>query len=135
MRRVATIGKMLLNGTSLTEMCRYAARRWGVGDREVDRYVAKAREAIKAQTAAELEDWRALHIKRREELFEKCVKAGQHVPALMMLQDEAKLLGLYEQRAADDSKALNELVTALRTGTQKVIDGAGDEPQTGDAPA
>jgi hypothetical protein len=46
--RVNRVARLLSNGAVRSEVCQYAASEWGCSVRQADRYIAEARELLKA---------------------------------------------------------------------------------------
>jgi hypothetical protein len=101
-RRVEEVLQLRLRGAGFTEIRHYASqndppsnRPWGVGDRQLRRYISQSDELIADTTERNRTRMFDLHLARRRYLYGVAVQAGDVRGAMAVLQDEAKLLGLY----------------------------------------
>ncbi|RDB99542.1 hypothetical protein C1866_01310 [Eggerthella lenta] len=106
--RTAKVAELLIDGWSRARICEYALKmRWGVSDGQVDRYIAAARERIKAGCSKDTEAKCALAETRLEALYGKAVEAGDLRLALNVVKEQRALQGLNEASgvAAPDRNA------------------------------
>ena len=95
--RTAEVAELLVNGWSRARICEYARnQRWGVSDGQIDRYIASARDRIKAGCSKDTEAKCALAEARLEQLYGKAVEAGDLRLALNVVKEQRALQGLDE---------------------------------------
>lgn len=94
--RTAKVAELLVNGWSRARICEYAREtaHWNVGDAQVDRYVAKARERIQADCSCDRKASYALAEARLEALYGKAVESGDLRLALSIVKEQRALQGL-----------------------------------------
>ena len=76
-QRVALIARLLISGGRSSEACRYAAEQWGVGKRQAERYIAKARDLIRADMSMERSDFIAEKLSLMNEVQKKALQSNQ----------------------------------------------------------
>lgn len=86
---------LLLRRESRQNICQFVTGKWGVDTRTVDRYIAEARLLMRQEMSADRDDARAEHVAIRKDLFNRLYKQEKWGAAFQVVQDEAKLLGLY----------------------------------------
>jgi hypothetical protein len=97
-QRVEQVYKMLLGGATfpdIREFARAPEQNWNVTDSQIRRYMTAAHQLIRQRFEAKADYSFNLHMLRREQLFAHCMGAGDFGTALRVLQDAAKLEGLY----------------------------------------
>jgi hypothetical protein len=98
LQRVEKICELRLGGAEFADIVQYAAapeQSWGVSGRQIWNYIAAADRRIKARFDARAEHLLARHLLQRRNLYAHAMGAGDFRTALAVLQDEAKLEGLY----------------------------------------
>jgi hypothetical protein len=97
--RVDEILRIRLDGASRTDILQYVAeKRWEISERQVDNYIQKTTEILRAQAKGARKGLLALHIGRREALYARAVNAGDYGRALAVLESLAKLQGLVTEK-------------------------------------
>jgi hypothetical protein len=97
-KRIEQIFKLRLGGAEFADILQYAAapeQNWGVKDRQLWTYIARADALMKERFDAKADHLLARHLLQRRLLYAQCMAAGAFGDALRVLQDEAKLEGLY----------------------------------------
>lgn len=94
-RRVETVRLLILKGVSTRQIVQSVTQTFGVKDRMAFRYIALAREAINDVVAENRDTIYAEHIAARRDLRRRARDSGNEHLELSVLQDEAKLFGLY----------------------------------------
>jgi hypothetical protein len=97
-QRVEQVYKMLLGGATFPDIREFACapeQNWGVTDTQIRRYMTAAHQRIKERYEARADHSFSKHMLRREQLYAHAMGAGDFRTALAVLQDEAKLEGLY----------------------------------------
>jgi hypothetical protein len=98
MKRVEEVFKLRLGGAEFADIREYARapeQSWNVSDSQLWRYVAAADQLVKARFDARAEHLLNRHLLQRRTLYAHAMGAGDFRTALAVLQDEAKLEGLY----------------------------------------
>jgi hypothetical protein len=98
LQRVEQVFKMRLGGAEFADIREYAtapAQSWNVSDSQLWRYIAAADKLVKERFDAEAEHLLARHLLQRRQLYAHAMGAGDFGTALRVVQDEAKLEGLY----------------------------------------
>lgn len=93
--RTAKVAELLIEGWNRARICEYARnQRWGVSDGQIDRYIASARDRIKAGCSKDTEVKCALAETRLEQLYGKAIEAGDLRLALSVIKEQRALQGL-----------------------------------------
>jgi len=90
--RVNTIYDLLLRAYSRTQIIRFCSDTWGVGDRQAENYMARARQLMQLDAELERPQWLAAAIARLQEYERRASDKNQISIALKALEDQAKLL-------------------------------------------
>jgi hypothetical protein len=97
-KRVEEVFKLRLGGAEFADIVQYAAapeQDWGVSERQLWNYLRAADQLVKDRFDARAEHLLNRHILQRRTLYAHAMGAGDFRTALAVLQDEAKLEGLY----------------------------------------
>lgn len=110
-QRVEEILRIILDGAQFHDIAQYAAEKgWGVGERQIRSYMNKAYELLVARQEQDRPQIIARHLSQRAALAARAINAADYRTALAILNDEAKLRGLYpEQEAKDLAKLAADL--------------------------
>jgi hypothetical protein len=98
LQRVEKVFELRLGGAEYADIVQYASapeQAWGVSGRQIWNYIAAADRRIKQRFDARAEHLLARHLLQRRTLYAHAMGAGDFRTALAVLQDEAKLEGLY----------------------------------------
>lgn len=90
-QRVAQFVRIIANGGRRTDCCRHAAETWGVDERTADRYLAKAREQIRADWDLQRPQMVADLLSQAATLQQEARAAGQLHIALGAINTAARL--------------------------------------------
>src|SRR5215468_5548771 len=104
LKRVEEVFKLRLGGAEFADIREYAAapeQAWGVSDTQLWRYVRAADALVKVRFDARAEHLLNRHLLQRRTLYAHAMGAGDFRTALAVLQDEAKLEGLYPAAKAE----------------------------------
>lgn len=104
-QRIQEIYHLLLRREPYQNIVRFGSGKWGIGSRQVDEYISRARELMREEARADRDVALAEHIAIRRDLFNKAYKDQKWAIAFQIVQDESKLLGLYFD-LADHLKAV-----------------------------
>ncbi len=97
-QRVEEVFRLRLGGAELADIRQFASapeQQWDVSDRQLWRYIRAADRLVKRRFDARAEHLLARHCLQRRLLYAHAMGAGDFGTALRVLQDEAKLEGLY----------------------------------------
>jgi len=118
-KRCETVLSLMVMGLTRKEICQYASEKadppWGVSDRQVDRYIAEAKESIKKASAIKAEHELGIAILRLEDLYKRSIAIQDYKAALAVQKERHELLSLKKGNAPDrDTGNIDELIAALR---------------------
>ena len=81
-RRIHTVVKLLSSAKTTSYVCQYASDEWGVDRRTAERYLAKAREIIRADYSVERSDFLGTRLALLDEIIEASIRCKQHSNAV-----------------------------------------------------
>ncbi len=93
-QRVAEIYELLLKHVTRAQIVRYCAKRWGVGDRTADNYMAAAREMLYEETLEDAERSRRRILRELDYLYSESLRKNRVDTCLNIKREQARLLGL-----------------------------------------
>ena len=91
-QRVETVYQLLLESHSRFEIVQYAAKEWGVQPRQVDQYLARARQLIAEDSEIKREEWLASAVSRLVQYEKRAGRNNNLMVAMKALETQAKLL-------------------------------------------
>jgi hypothetical protein len=98
-QRIDEVLRIRLDGALAHDVQAYAAEKgWGLSERQVFRYIAKADALMAKRLEQDREKNFARHIQSRRTLYARCVNAADYSTALRVLDSEAELLGLFPEK-------------------------------------
>ena len=94
--RVDLIYGLLVQGWHRGQIIQWVTEQtdWGVQERQVEHYIARAREALRERQEVRLEQELSMAIARSDELFRQCLLAKDRETARKVLHDRNQLTGL-----------------------------------------
>ncbi len=95
-RRIHECVKLLSSAKANSYIRRYAAEEWWASERQADRYLARARDIIRADYSLERSEFMASRIALLDKITEASIKAGQHSNAIGALRLQAELTRLLD---------------------------------------
>ncbi len=98
LKRVEAVFKLRLGGAELHDLREFAdapEQQWNISDTQLRRYIAAADKLMKERFDSKADHLLARHLLQRRQLYAHAMGAGDYATALRVLQDEAKLEGLY----------------------------------------
>ena len=95
-RRIQTVVKLLSSAKTSSYVCRYAREEWGVTDSQAGRYLAKAREIIRADYSIERPDFLSSRLALLDKVIDASINSKQHSNAVGALKLQAQLTRLLE---------------------------------------
>ncbi len=90
--RINTVYDLLLRAYSRTQIVRYCAEHWNVGERQAENYMARARQLQQLDAELERPQWLASAISRLQDYEREARAKGNLSIAIKALEDQAKLL-------------------------------------------
>lgn len=93
-QRVIKVANMLIEGKSRISIVHYSSENWNIGERQVHKYITKARELIKAEIVKNLEFDYAKATRRYEDLYQKAIDEKDYRLALSINKELTVLQGL-----------------------------------------
>ena len=95
-RRIQQVYAWLIESYSREDICQSASSLWGVSDRQIDRYIARAEAKLRDVFKADRETLIAKAVTQREFLYRKSLEAKKYWHCLEIAKDRDQLLRLYE---------------------------------------
>lgn len=97
-KRVFQITDLLLSATSNYEIVQVCSKEWDVSERQIYKYIAKARIKIEKTYQREFKESLSWHMVGRKKLIKQLLKKGDEKGAAVILKDMADLQGYYKQK-------------------------------------
>ena len=97
--RVAKVAEFLVEGRNRAYICEHARNNWGISDGQADRYISKAREAIRENRKGNLDDILAIANARYEMLFARAVEKVDLRAAMSIVKEQTALSQLPSAKA------------------------------------
>ena len=91
-QRTNAVYDLLLRAHSRKQIIQFAAENWGVGERQADAYIARARKLLSADAKLERSQWLEGAIARAMEYERRAAEKDQLNTALIALDKQARLL-------------------------------------------
>ena len=91
-QRVNAVYDLIVRAHSRTQIVRFASETWGVGARQTEHYMARARQLLALDAELERPQWLAAALARLLEYERRASDKDQISIALKALEDQAKLL-------------------------------------------
>ena len=91
-QRVNAVYDLLLRAHSRKQIIQFAAKNWGIGDRQVDNYIARARELLALDAELARPQWMHSALARLQEYERRAADKDQLNTALIALDKQARLL-------------------------------------------
>lgn len=99
-RRIAVVQQLLLEGKPTPVIVQSIAKQWGISTRMAYNYVDKAWEDFASKYMKERDRLLGFHVAARLNLFRKAYDNGHYGVCRSILEDLAKLQGLYVNKIA-----------------------------------
>ena len=95
--RVDTVYKLLSEGNSRGQIQQFAATQWNVSERQIDQYIADARELLKADWDIDRRTFTAELMSQLASLQKECRKNNMSAVALGCINTMAKIAHILEK--------------------------------------
>lgn len=96
--RIRIIQEWLLKGYPTTDIVQNSSLKWGVGERQAQKYIKRAFEIFREQCNQKQSERMAFHSQARMKLYKEAYDKGQYRVCREILTDLGKLEGLYTER-------------------------------------
>ena len=96
-RRVHEIVKLISSAKTTSYICRFASEEWGVDRRTSERYLARARDIIRADYSIERNEFMASRIALLDKIAERSIESGQHSNAVGAIRLQSELTRLLDK--------------------------------------
>jgi len=93
--RIGAVYQGLMKGWSRTKLIQYGSNVWGVGTRQVDNYIKRARGIVLGEVTKNMVYDYKLAILRLTELYSKAQAENNYLACRFILNDLHKIQGLY----------------------------------------
>ena len=80
--RIFRVYKLICKGESRADIARYAAQNWGIGYRQVDEYIQRARELMKEDFKMSRDEFAVEILEGYKDLRRRAIADKQHAVAL-----------------------------------------------------
>lgn len=90
--RVNIVYRLLLAANSRYQIVQHGSKLWNVSDRQIDDYIARARQLMQLDAEIERPQWLAAAVARLADYERRASEANQLSIALKALEDQARLL-------------------------------------------
>ena len=94
--RVNRIARLLANGATRSECVQYGSGEWGVSPRMIDKYIAKARELLRADWEIDRKTFVAELLSQLATLQKEARKSNQPHVALGCINTAARIARVFE---------------------------------------
>lgn len=91
-QRVNAVYDLLLRAHSRTQIIQFASETWGVGERQAEIYMSRARQLMALDAELERPQWLAAAVARLQDYEREARAKGNLGIAIKALEDQAKLL-------------------------------------------
>ena len=91
-QRVNAVYSLLLRAHSRRQIIQFASENWGVGERQADAYIARARQLLALDAELARPQWLEAALARLQEYERRASDKEQLGTALVALEKQAKLL-------------------------------------------
>ena len=92
--RVNACYKLLAQGQSRTQIVVFCAEKFGIGERQTENYIARAREKLLEDCEMERPAWIAEALQRLRVIEQKAMDKNQPASAINAITLQAKLIGI-----------------------------------------
>lgn len=97
-KRVAEVADMMLAGENRNEIVRFGAKKWGIKARQIEKYMVKARAALRAKINERTELSVNWHLRARMRILSQAQQQRDARASLAVLRDIGELQGLYKEK-------------------------------------
>jgi hypothetical protein len=109
-RRINTVYLLVLQGFVRKQIIQYAAENWEVGERQVDTYLAKARELYKKNASEDFEGKKHEILTQYYDLYRKNYELEDYKECKGVLKEIAAVLGIEAPKKLDMTSGGDKLI-------------------------
>ncbi len=95
--RIDVITRMLMNAGTTSQILRYCSVEWGVGKRQAETYLARARDQVKQDYSLDRAEFLASRLGVLDSITQKAIKANQLSAAVGSVRLAAELARLLDK--------------------------------------
>ena len=95
--RIDVITRMVMNAATSSQIFRYCAVEWGVGERQAINYLKRAREQVKRDYSLERHEFLASRLGVLDSITQKAIKANQLSAAVGSVRLSCELAQLLDK--------------------------------------
>lgn len=95
-QRINEVVDMLIEGRNRFKIIQYGSTYWNIGERQIDKYIARARDLIQLDVKKNIEYDYAKAIRRYEELYNKAIENEDYRLALSINKEISTIQGLHK---------------------------------------
>lgn len=96
LKRVEEISRLLIKGAARDIIVQYSSENWSIGERQVDKYIQRAKELIEHSVIRNVNYDYSKAIRRYEELYRLSMDGKEYKTAAQINKELAALQGLYK---------------------------------------
>lgn len=96
-QRIKDIATMLINGSSRDVLVLHCSEKWNVGERQADKYIARAKILVENSIKRKVEYDYAKAVRRYEDLYRLSLEKKDYRTALSVNKELSTLQGLFKQ--------------------------------------
>lgn len=94
-RRITAVYDMIVQGKRRGSIVRFGTEKWGIGERQIEKYIARARAIMVADLEVERDKLLGQAIAQRNDLYRRSHEKEKYWHCLEIAKDREQLLGLY----------------------------------------
>ena len=95
--RIDVIARMIVNAATTSQILRFCSVEWGVGKRQAEAYLKRAREIVREDYSQERADFLASRIGILDKVIQASIKSGQNSNAIGATRLQAELTQLIQK--------------------------------------
>jgi len=97
-QRIKDIATLLINGNSREVIVLHCSEKWNIGERQADKYIARAKVLVEKSVKRKLEYDYAKAVRRYEDLYKLSLEKKDYKTALAVNKEITTLQGLFKQQ-------------------------------------
>jgi len=97
-QRIKDIATLLINGNSREVIVLHCSENWSIGERQADKYIARAKVLVEKSVKRKLEYDYAKAVRRYEDLYKLSLEKKDYKTALAVNKEITTLQGLFKQQ-------------------------------------
>ena len=97
-QRIKDIATLLINGNSREVIVLHCSENWSIGERQADKYIARAKVLVEKSVKRKLEYDYAKAVRRYEDLYKLSLEKKDYKTALAVNKEITALQGLFKHQ-------------------------------------